>query len=256
MQKYIKWFFMVAGGFRFGAPGAIIGFFVGYIVEEILAGGLEIEAPNKRRYTNGNFTYSQYQTNLLILISALIKADGYITKEKILFVKAYLFRQFGPVYGSQMMITLKDFVEKNFKINEVASNIHFASAVQGRVNLFSFLNDITIQNGTAHPNAKNILQTIAENLGISYEDFENIVNRKHKHKQSTSFFGFDNNLENAYATLKISKTASDTEVKKAYRKLVLQYHPDKTELDEKTAAQKFDTITKAYEVIKKVRNIK
>lgn len=247
---------MIMGGYRFGAAGAIIGFFIGYIVEEIFSGDLEITPPNKRNRNNGEFTYSQYQTNLLILISALIKADGYISKEKILFVKDYLFRQFGSVYGSQMMITLKNLVEKNFKINEVAENIQFASGSKGRIYLFQFLNDITIQNGAAHPNAKFLLLTIAQNLGLSQEDYDYVINRNYQKKQNTTFFGFENEIEKAFETLNISKNATDAEVKKAYRKLVLIFHPDKTELNEKVASEKFDAITKAYEIIKKSRNIK
>ncbi len=51
-----------------------------------------------------------------------------------------------------------------------------------------------------------------------------------------------------YSILGVSKGASDTEIKKAYRKLALQYHPDRNKGD-KVAEDKFKEVTKAYEVL-------
>src|SRR3972149_7937432 len=51
-----------------------------------------------------------------------------------------------------------------------------------------------------------------------------------------------------YQVLGISKEASDAEIKKAYRKLALQHHPDRNKGD-KTSEEKFKEVTKAYEVL-------
>lgn len=66
----------------------------------------------------------------------------------------------------------------------------------------------------------------------------------------------------AYSVLGIPETATDDEVKKAYRKLTLEYHPDTIagkglgpEFTE-FAASKFREVQKAYEEICKDRNIK
>ena len=52
-----------------------------------------------------------------------------------------------------------------------------------------------------------------------------------------------------YKTLGVAKTASQSEIKKAYRKLAVKYHPDKTK-DNKAAEEKFKEVTEAYEVLK------
>ena len=52
-----------------------------------------------------------------------------------------------------------------------------------------------------------------------------------------------------YKTLGVAKTASASDIKKAYRKLAVKYHPDKTK-DDKAAEEKFKEVTEAYEVLK------
>jgi DnaJ-class molecular chaperone len=50
-----------------------------------------------------------------------------------------------------------------------------------------------------------------------------------------------------YSILGVTKSANDTDIKKAYRKLALQYHPDRNK--GKESEEKFKEVTKAYEVL-------
>jgi len=54
-------------------------------------------------------------------------------------------------------------------------------------------------------------------------------------------------MTNHYETLGLSKEATDSEIKKAYRKLSLQYHPDRNSTEE--AVEKMHTINSAYEIL-------
>jgi DnaJ like chaperone protein len=65
--------------------------------------------------------------------------------------------------------------------------------------------------------------------------------------------------DSAFKILEIERSASDEDVKKAYRKMAMKYHPDKViQLGEdynKSAEEKFRKVNEAYEKIKKERNI-
>ena len=67
-------------------------------------------------------------------------------------------------------------------------------------------------------------------------------------------------MQQAYTTLGLTVNATDDEIKKAYRRMAMQYHPDRhvnaSETDQKCAAEKFRAVQKAYEHIKQIRNIK
>lgn len=53
-----------------------------------------------------------------------------------------------------------------------------------------------------------------------------------------------------YKILGVNKTATDEEIKKAYRKLAMKYHPDHSKGDKKEAEEKFKKISEAYAVLK------
>ena len=67
-------------------------------------------------------------------------------------------------------------------------------------------------------------------------------------------------IQQAYTTLGLTASATDDEIKKAYRKMAMHYHPDKqvnvSEQERQAAAEKFRAANKAYEYIKQTRNIK
>ena len=71
---------------------------------------------------------------------------------------------------------------------------------------------------------------------------------------------FYKEVDSAFKILEIEKSATDLEVKKAYRKMALKFHPDKVahlgEDHQKAAREKFQKVQEAYEQICKERDIK
>ncbi|MGB1248934.1 MAG: hypothetical protein ACPG4Z_08600, partial [Chitinophagales bacterium] len=85
---------MMIGGFRFSWQGAIIGFFVGYCIEEVLVGNFDIR-PEKVFKKEERISFSQHQLRLLILVSSILNTERKIDSKKLRFATKYFYRQFG-----------------------------------------------------------------------------------------------------------------------------------------------------------------
>lgn len=84
-----------------------------------------------------------------------------------------------------------------------------------------------------------------------YSNFYNQYNRQYSQAQT--------GYKDWYAVLGVTSQATDDEIKKAYRKLILQYHPDKVTTDDpakkEEATKRFREVQEAYENICKIRKI-
>ena len=98
-----------------------------------------------------------------------------------------------------------------------------------------------------HREEIRVIHTIAGYLNINNKDYESIKAI------------FIKDMDSAYKILEIDSSASDGEVKKAYRKMAVKYHPDKVahlgKEIQRTAEEKFKAVSDAYNEIKKQRNI-
>jgi DnaJ like chaperone protein len=116
-----------------------------------------------------------------------------------------------------------------------------------RLQLLQLLFNVSIADGNVHPSEIEVINTVAGYIGISSSDLLSIKNI------------FIPETDSAYKILEIDRTASNEEVKKAYRRMAMKYHPDKVnhlgEEFKKTADDKFKKVNKAYEKIKKERNM-
>ena len=116
-----------------------------------------------------------------------------------------------------------------------------------RLQLLHFLFGVAKSDGHVTEAEMNKIHTIAGYLYINQNDFNSIKAM------------FYNEVNGAYKILEINKFATDDEIKKAYRKMVKKYHPDKLrglgEAHIKGAEEKFRQVQKAYEQIQKERGI-
>lgn len=246
MAKFGKW--IVGGlGWALGGPiGALLGFAVGSAIDNATSDEEPRSSGNKRS------AYStkpdDFGVSLLVLIAAVMKADGKVLKSELDYVKKFFLKQFGSERTKQHLITLREILKKDIPLQDVCLQIKTYTMHPARLQLLHLLFGVAAVDGDVHESELQVISKIASYLGISQKDYTSI--------KAMFFIEVDGD----YKILEISKTASDDEVKKAYRKMAVKYHPDKVshmgEEFQKSAKEKFQKVQEAYENIKKSRGIK
>ena len=124
--------------------------------------------------------------------------------------------------------------------------------VSQRLQLLNYLVIIAKVDGYVSPEEIKALKEVARHLGLTAKDVDSMLNME-------SDVRADSNIEDAYKVLGISPTATDDEVKAAYRKMALKHHPDRVatlgEDIRKAAEKKFQDINDAKERIFKARGL-
>lgn len=147
------------------------------------------------------------------------------------------------------MQVLKEILKQQYSVGEIAQQASRHFNYSQRNELVHLLFMIASADNAITENEINVIQTAARHL-ISLNDYESI---------KAMFVKSASNNDWAYAVLGIERKATDEEVKKAYRKMAMKFHPDKVhtlgEQIKKQAEEKFKEIQKAYESIKQERNI-
>ena len=224
------------GWWTLGPVGAIIGFIVGHVAEE---------SSSKSGSRTNTAARDGFIASLLILMAAVMKADGKVVKSELSFVKEYLVRTFGEQKAGEALLMLREILEKEIPINEVCAQIRANVDHPSRLELLHLLFEVAKADGSIPQSELNVLQNIARHLGLSASDFSSLSNM------------YVESSESSYKILEIEASASDEEVKKAYRKMAIKYHPDKVshlgEEFQKTATEKFKKVNEAYDKIKKNR---
>ena len=237
MGKYGKW---IGGalGWAFGGPiGAMLGFAVGSMVD-----GVSVTTSEGVQTQRGDFVAS-----LLVLTAAVMKADKKIMKSELDYVKQFFLKQFGQAVTEQQMLMLKEILNKEIPVREVCLQIKQNMDYSARLQLIHFLFGVAAADAQVHTDEVAVIEEIARYLNIQINDINSI---------KAMFF---KDTESMYRILEISSDASDDEVKKAYRKMALKYHPDKVSTlgddIQNAAKEKFQQLNNAYEEIKKQRGM-
>lgn len=241
MANYGKW---LAGGLGWvlGGPiGGIIGFVAGTIYDDISSNKVVL-ATERPHTTAGDFSVS-----LLILAGAVMKADGKVLKSELDFVKRFFTLQFGKQQADEQVLFLREVLNQEYSLRDVCFQIHHYMEKPARLQLLHFLFGVSMADGQVHPSELAVISEIANYLGINAADFESLRAM------------FVKDTGSSYKILEITPDATIEEVKKAYRKMAVKYHPDKvSQLGEdvqKAAKEKFQQLNNAYETIKKERGI-
>jgi DnaJ like chaperone protein len=176
-----------------------------------------------------------------------MKSDGKVLKSELDYVKEFLVRSFGIEQAQQATLLLRSILEQNIPVEEVSRQIGQRMNYSTKLELIHLLFGLSKADGFVSPEELKTVERIAYYMGIKTEDF-NAVKAL-----------FSDNLESAYSALEITSSATDEEVKKAYRRMAVKYHPDKVAYlgdDLKNQAnEKFQQLNAAYEKIKKARGL-
>lgn len=243
-MKYGKW---VGGGlgWAFGGPiGGLIGFMFGSMFDSGNNPGYK-----SHPYEEGTPTQTgDFSMSLLVLSAAVMKADGVVKKSELEYVRRFFNTNFGIDKSNQQMLILRELLKKDINIQDVSYQISRYMDYSSRLQLLHYLFGIALSDGHIDNSEINIIQSIAAYLKLSTADYDSVKAM------------FVKDTDGAYKILEIESTASDEEVKKAYKKMAVKYHPDKvSHLGEdvrKAAEEKFQTMNAAYEEIKKQRGMK
>ncbi len=239
----MKWIFAIVGYSFYRFPGAILGFFVGSILEFFF------KKTNAQQFTSRQrINAIDFELNLLSLCAILIKADGKITENELTYVRNYFISNYGKEKADTIFSVFNTQIKNNNQsLEKICGLFTMATPYATRLQIVYFLAGVAKADGHVSSTESQKLSQIAHLLRISSLDFESIKAM------------FVEQAGNAYKILEIERTASDEEVKKAYRNMVKKYHPDKLiNVDEalkKGAIEKFREVQKAYEKIQKERGL-
>ena len=226
-------------GFVMGGPmGALLGFIVGSVVDSVT----DITGSSSRQTAQADFRVS-----LIVLVAAVMKVDGKVVKSELDYVKQFFVRQFGKQSAKESLALLKKVLKQDILVRDICIQISENMDYSSRLQLLHLLLNISLADGAINKAESDLLEKISRALAISQNDFVSIRNM------------FIPETDSSYKILEIESSATDDDVKKAYRKMAMKYHPDKVnhlgDDFRKAADDKFKKVNEAYYKIKKERKI-
>lgn len=257
-----KWILGIGAYFLFGRSffGGVIGFVVGTFIDNYqrVMGQMRQQAQSEGRAFSPDELFQYYQqrstgndvpTMLMALSAAVMTADGKVLKAELDYVKAFFAQQFGPRFNANHLKTLKQFIDSgNIPLQQICQDIRTRMQPEVRIQLVHYLFGIAKADGHVSDVELSVILDISNMLGIPQVEFESVKNM------------FYRDVDSDFKVLGIDASATDDEVKKAYRQMAIKFHPDKVanmgEEFQKGAKEKFQKIQDSYDAIKKSRGFK
>lgn len=238
-----------------GFFGAVIGYFIGSAIDALLNQGKNAGSTGGRSFkdvfdnaTKGSVSPGDFELNLLSLASIVIKADGTVSQNELDYARQYFVRAYGKDRANATFRTFNDVIKsREVSASRICTYLNARTRYEVRLQILHFLFGIAQADGQISQSEVNVLDTIAGHFRINHQDFESIKAM------------FIKKADSAYKILEIEKSATNDEVKKAFRTMAKKYHPDKLQhMDEayrQGAEDKFRMVQEAYETIQKERGI-
>lgn len=259
-MKIGKWIGGIMGFMALGPLGALAGYAIGSLFDK--ANDAQADFDNGQggaSYTHAGQRNS-FLFSMLVMASYIIRADGKIMHSEMEFVRRFLRTNFGEDAvneGEQILLNLFEQQKRMDASNpyafrntihecgaQIAANLTYGERLQ----LLDFLAKISQSDGHVCQQEIEALKEVAQAMQLSEKEVESMLN-----------LGGDS-LADAYKVLEIDPSATDDEVRTAYRRLALKHHPDRVatlgEDIRKAAEEKFQNINNAKERIYKARGMK
>lgn len=262
----------IAGIFVGGPFGAIIGALLGHF----LIDRKKYAAP-KMSNEQLHAVQENFFTTVFLLLGHLAKSDGRVSETEIKLTESLMTKMgLTPDHRREAIRLFKEGTADEFNLDAVMSEFkQHGGASPNLVNMLLVnLVNLAMADGVLDEQEAQVLRQIAERLGFSRFAFDQLLRMLNaqntfRHEQGGSQGGGyqgggyqaprADEIAMAYAALGVEKTATDAEIKKAYRKLMSEYHPDKLigqgMPDDmiKAATERSQEIQAAYDLIKKSR---
>lgn len=264
----MSWWGKVIGGafgYMLGGPlGMLLGAALGHNFDKGFA-GIQFQHVDLERIQSAFFTAT------FSIMGHVAKSDGRVSEEEIEMARRIMSHmQLSPEQQKIAVRLFNEGKQANFNLDAVLEQ--FRQECHRRRNLLQMFMEIqiatTIADGVVNKAERDTLIHIGDRLGFTLYNIESLINMVQAQQQYAR--GYTDirrptpkaSLADAYAVMGITKSASDSEVKKAYRKLMNQHHPDKLvakglpEEMMKIATEKTQEIKQAYEQIKEARGMR
>ena len=275
-----KWIGGILGWVSGGPIGALLGVLAGSAVEHLIEWSMQItdgsdplggsgkagsygrtgygQGSGYGRTNSGTYTRTtrgwsaaeqrnSFFVSLLVLSSAVIKADGRTHPAELRTVQEFMRRNFGESAAQEAMSMLEQLGSQQVNIYSVGPQIAANMNYSQRLQLLNYLIQIATSDGDFSSSEKSVIEAIASTIGIRPTYAASAIAMYYR------------DADSAYSVLGISPSASDDEVKSAYRRMAMKNHPDKVATlgpdVQKAASEKFRKIQQAYETIKKQRGL-
>jgi DnaJ like chaperone protein len=272
---------VIIGGMLLGPLGAVLGFVVGYLFD---AGKVErwLGQGNVSGQAKGDVQRVFFEATFSVM-GHLAKADGRVTEREITMAKGVMSRlHLDEAARARAVEAFNRGKAPDFDLDATLDELKRTCWYKPGLLRFFLETQIQIAHADSEqlgPKKQQILQRICQHLGISGFNFSQFEQQYRAHQnyqryqqgqaggpggQRQSYHGPSSasRLDDAYKVIGVAKTATDAEVKKAYRKLMSENHPDRLmakgvpEEMVKMATEKTQQIQKAYEDICKSRGRK